>query len=311
MPDDEPRTPQTVTLVEVAPRDGLQNDPADLTTEQKVELITRAVLAGATRIEVTSFVSPKAVPKMADAEAVVDAVRNRSTRHQAALIGLVVNQRGVERARAAGIDEINAVVLTTDTFSRRNQGESTDESLRRLCDIVAAGKETGLRVSVTIGASFGCPFEGEVTPDRLIEVTRAVTATGPDEVALADTIGVAVPADVHRLVRALKACIPALPPLRLHLHNTRNMGIANAAAGISEGVTTIDASLGGIGGCPFAPAATGNIATEDLAYMLHRSGVRHGLDLDAVVSNVGWLTDTLGHPVPGMLAKSWPVPVSM
>jgi len=293
-----------VTVVEVAPRDGLQNDPAEVSTATKVELIARAAAAGITRVEATSFVSPKAVPKMADAEAVVEAVRQRADLAGVSLIGLVVNERGVTRAAAAGVDEVNAVVVASDTFSRRNQGESTAESLARLGDLAGGVRAAGLRLSVTIGASFGCPFEGVVPLGRLAEVVAAVSETAPDEIALADTIGVAVPVDVvPRLSLVREACGSSVA-LRAHFHNTRNTGIANAAAAAAYGAQALDASLGGLGGCPFAPAATGNIPTEDLAYLLERSNVATGLSLERLICASAWLAGVLDHALPGMVAKA-------
>jgi hydroxymethylglutaryl-CoA lyase len=294
----------SVEVVEVAARDGLQNDPTNLPTATKAELIIRAAAAGIRRIEASSFVSPKTVPKLSDAEVLMEMLRSRHDLTGISLIGLVVNERGVQRAVAAGVQEINAVVLTTDTFSWRNQGAATAETLKRLPDIAGAARAAGVRVSVTVGAAFGCPYEGEVPLDRLVEVTGAVARCGPDEIALADTIGVAVPADVSKRVRAVQQATGGMVPLRAHFHNTRNMGYANAAAAIAEGVLALDASLGGIGGCPFAPAATGNIATEDLGYLLQRSGIDHRMNLGLLVDAVEWLCSKLGHPVPGMISKA-------
>jgi hydroxymethylglutaryl-CoA lyase len=208
----------------------------------------------------------------------------------------------------AGVDEVNAVVITTDTFNRRNQGEPTADTLRRLADLVPAARAAGLRVTVTVGASFGCPYEGEVPVTRLGEVVAEVAGTRPDEIALADTIGVAVPADVTRRFAAARGAAGPGPRWRAHFHNTRNTGYANALAALSEGVTSLDASLGGIGGCPFAPAATGNVATEDLAYLMARSGVLTGLDLADLCAAASWLEARLGHAVPGMLSKAGPFP---
>ena len=292
------------TIVEVAPRDGLQNDPADLSTEAKAELIARVIASGITRMEAVSFVSPKAVPKMADAEALIELLRSRPETAKASLIGLVVNERGVDRAAAAGVDEVNAVVVASDTFNRKNQGVGTDETLARLGDLAGAVRAAGLRFSVTVGASFGCPFEGEVPIGRLEEVVGKVATVAPDEIALADSIGVAVPADIGpRFEVARQAAGPDVA-WRAHFHNTRNTGIANAAAALAAGVLTLDSSLGGAGGCPFAPRATGNIATEDLAYLLERTGVATGVSLDALIETSRWFEGALGHPLPSMVAKA-------
>jgi hydroxymethylglutaryl-CoA lyase len=294
---------RSVELVEVAPRDGLQNDPADLPATAKVELVARVAAAGARRVEVASFVSPKAVPKMADAEAVVAGVRALGL-VGVSLIGLVVNERGVARAAAAGVDEVNAVVVATDTFNRRNQGVPTSETLARLPELLGAAHAAGMRASVTVAAAFGCPFEGEVAVGRLVEVVAAVAGAGPEEVALADSIGVAVPADVAMRIPAVREVIGSAVPLRAHFHDTRNTAVANALAAVDLGVTALDASLGGLGGCPFAPAATGNVPTEDLVYALTRSGVAHGLDLDSLVASSRWLEGAVGHRLPAALPRA-------
>ena len=294
---------RSVELVEVAARDGLQNDPAELTTAAKVELVARVVAAGARRVEVTSFVSPRAVPKMADAEAVVAGVAGLGL-SGVSLVGLVVNERGVARAGAAGVDEVNAVVVTTDTFNSANQGVPTSATLARLPDLVGAAHAAGMRASVTVAAAFGCPFEGEVPVGRLVEVVAAACDAGPDEVALADTIGVAVPADVAERFAAAREVTGSATPLRAHFHDTRNTGIANALAAVEAGVAALDASLGGLGGCPFAPAATGNVATEDLVYVLTRSGVAHGLDLERLLAASRWLAGAVGHDLPAALPRA-------
>lgn len=300
---------RSVELVEVAAREGLQNDPAELTTAAKVELVARVVAAGARRVEVTSFVSPRAVPKMADAEAVVAGVAGLGL-SGVSLVGLVVNERGVARAGAAGVDEVNAVVVTTDTFNSANQGVPTSATLARLPDLVGAAHAAGMRASVTVAAAFGCPFEGEVPVGRLVEVVAAACDAGPDEVALADTIGVAVPADVAERFAAAREVTGSATPLRAHFHDTRNTGIANALAAVEAGVAALDASLGGLGGCPFAPAATGNVATEDLVYALTRSGVAHGLDLERLLAASRWLAGAVGHALPAALprARGFPPP---
>jgi hydroxymethylglutaryl-CoA lyase len=290
-------TTENVELVEVSPRDGIQNEQAILTTEDKLTLIAMARDAGLRRAEITSFVNPARVPQMADADAVA-AGRPGGIR----AIGLALNARGFDRAVAAGLDEANFVVVASETFSRRNQGVSTSDSVAAFGE-VAGRARGGLGLGVTVAAAFGCPFEGEVPLARLMEVVEAVAAHGPDELSLADTIGVATPRDVALRVGEVRAAFPDLP-LRLHLHDTRNTGIANAWAGLEAGVRRLDASLGGTGGCPFAPRATGNVATEDLVYMLERSGVATGVDLDAAIRAAEWLEARLGHPVPGQVMKA-------
>lgn len=299
---------RSVEIVEVSPRDGLQNEAALLPTTDKVELIERSIAAGVRRIEATSFVHPRLVPQMADAEAVMAGVP-RST--DVSFIGLALNERGYQRAVASGVDEVNFVVVVSDTFNQRNQGATTDESIATWLDLADAARQQGLRTSVTLAAAFGCPFEGEVPVTRLVSVAERVMAGRPDELALADTIGVGVPTDVTERVGAVRSLDPAVR-LRCHLHNTRNTGLANAVAAVEAGVTVLDASIGGIGGCPFAPNATGNIPTEDLVYMLERMGVETGVDLAALAGNVPWIEDQLGKSVPGLLSKAglFPAPAA-
>lgn len=291
-----------VAIVEVSARDGLQNDPGRLATAQKVELIARCAAAGVTRAEVASFVNPRLVPQMADGEAVVAGVRARVP-DATSWIGLVLNERGFERARAAGVDEVNCVVGVSEEFSRANQGMGTDEALDMAARVVPLAREAGMSATVTLSVAFGCPFSGEVPVDRLRRVVAGAAATGAGEVALADTIGVAVPRDVAARVAAARAELGGLA-LRAHFHNTRNTGYANALAAAEVGVAVLDASLGGIGGCPFAPRATGNIATEDLVNALHRSGFDTGLDLDALVEASLWLADALGRVLPAYLPRA-------
>ena len=278
-------------IIEVSPRDGIQNERTLLPTEDKRYLIDMAVEAGLRRIEVTSFVNPRRVPQMADADKLARALpRDSGVRH----IGLTLNRRGFDRAVASGLREANFVVVASDTFNARNQGVGTRESITDFAEIRRAAPPD-VAVGLTIGAAFGCPFEGEVPLGRLMQVVEAVMAYEPCELALADTIGVATPRDVAERVRAVRAAFPDVP-IRLHLHNTRNTGIANAWAGLESGVASLDASLGGVGGCPFAPRATG--------YMLDRSGVRTGVDLDKAVAAAEWLEARLGKTVPGMVMKA-------
>ena len=292
-----------IEIVEMSPRDGLQNEKTVLSTADKVTLVERAVRMGAKRIEVTSFVNPKRVPQMADADELVAAL----PRHDGvSYAGLVMNARGLDRALAAGLDEIDVVVVATDTFCGRNQGMTTEEACATAAVLVAEARAAGVFTTVTVGASFGCPFEGEVPLERLREVLARVVDAGPDELALADTIGVAVPADVTARL-ALARSLTELP-LRLHLHDTRHTGVANAVAAVAAGVSTLDASIGGAGGCPFAPAATGNVATEDLVYLFGRSGQPTGLDLTEAIATAGWLEERLGTRLPSALLRSGGVP---
>ena len=296
-----------VEILEVSPRDGLQNEKTILSTEDKVELVERAVRAGARRVEVTSFVNPSRVPQMADADELMAALPRAEGVKYA---GLVMNRRGLERAMKAGVDEIDVVVVATDTFCRRNQGMSTAEACDTAAELVEEARAAGVFSTVTIGASFGCPFEGEVPLDRLHEVVQRVVDAGPDELALADTIGVAVPSDVTARLALAREVAGAAIPLRLHLHDTRHTGVANAVAAVEAGVRTLDASIGGAGGCPFAPNATGNVATEDLVYLFDRMGVTTGLDLGAVTETVGWLEERLGKQLPGALARAGGFPAA-
>jgi hydroxymethylglutaryl-CoA lyase len=295
---------RSVTIVEVGPRDGLQNEPSQLSTAAKLEFIARAVAAGIRRIEVASFVNPKRVPQMADAEEVFAGL----PRHpDVSYIGLVLNRRGFERAAAAGCREVGMVVAASDTFNERNQGTSTEASIAAWSEIARAASAAGIRAQITISTAFGCPFEGEVPVARVLEVAERVAAAGPFEIALADTIGVGVPSQVQELVARLAERLPGMS-LRCHFHNTRNTGIANAYAAVEAGVATLDASIGGIGGCPFAPAATGNIPTEDLLYLLTRLGVATGVDLEALIATGRWLEERLGRAVPGLLVKAGSFP---
>jgi hydroxymethylglutaryl-CoA lyase len=226
----------------------------------------------------------------------------------ASYIGLVLNERGFARAMATQVDEVNLVVMVTDTFSLKNQGMDTAAAIDAVAAVAPRAKDAGLPVSVTLSASFGCPYEGEVEVSRLVDVAQQVAAAGIDELAIADTIGVAVPKDVHQRVSAVREAVDV--PLRVHVHNTRNSGYASALAAAEAGVGVLDASLGGIGGCPFAPRATGNIATEDLVYALERSGFDTGLDLDELCRASEWLGQQLGRPTPGLVAKAGGFPPS-
>lgn len=293
-----------VTVMEVAPRDGLQNEPEVIATADKIRLIERSVEAGLRRIEAVSFVNPQRVPQMADAEAVMAGVPREAGLSYA---GLVFNERGLDRALAAGVDEINVVVVVTDTFSHRNQGCGTAEGVDRWHALSKRAAEAGLRRTVTLAAAFGCPFEGEVSPTTVLGLVRQVAESAPEEIALADTIGVGTPDRVRALVTGAAALAPDIA-LRCHFHNTRNTGYANALAALDAGARILDASTGGIGGCPFAPAATGNIATEDLLYALDRMGISTGVRMDRVSATGTWLGELLGRPVPALLGRAGPFP---
>ena len=295
----------TIQICEVSPRDGLQNEKTLLTTDEKIELVTRSIAAGIKRIEVTSFVHPLKVPQMADAEAVMAGVPRVAGVKYA---GLVMNQRGLDRALAAGVDEVDIVVVATDTFATKNQGVTSQESIRIASELVAAARAANVASTITVGAAFGCPFEGEVSLDRITAIISEVVAAGPDEIALADTIGVAVPSDVTQRVAIMKSLAPATMPLRLHLHDTRHTGVANAVAAITAGISVLDSSIGGAGGCPFAPKATGNVATEDLIYLFNRMRVSTGIDLDLIIEAAIWLEERLGKVLPGALSRAGDFP---
>ena len=289
-----------ISILEVGPRDGLQSEPEILPTEVKKEFITRTINAGIKQIEVTSFVHPKKVPQMADAEKLVESLPEND---DVTYIGLIMNQRGFERARDCGIDEVGMVIVSTDTYNMKNQNVVTQESIDNWLSIAAEAKSAGIRTSVVIACSFGCPYEGEIDPEHIASIAEQVLEGKPDVLGLADSVGVAVPSQIKRTFSLVKELAPSIP-LRTHLHNTRNTGLANAAAAVEAGVSIIDASTGGIGGCPFAPRATGNIPTDDLLYMLDRSGVETGVDLRQVVKTTDWLEEQLGRAVPAMVPKA-------
>lgn len=284
-----------VEIVEVGPRDGLQNEPDHVSPADRAELVRRLAATGLGRIEVGSFVNPARVPQMAGVEEVIrDGEAPGVTRS-----ALVLNPRGYERLREHPVPEVHLALCVTETFNQRNQGRSVEQSLREANELIAAARQDGRRVSVTLAASFGCPFEGRVDP--AVPLGLAHRLEGPDEVLFADTIGVGVPSQVHALLGGAR---DLGVPLGLHLHNTRNTGYANAYAALEEGVSVLDASIAGLGGCPFAPNATGNIATEDLLYLLEREGVETGVDLAALLEVSQWVTDLLGRDLPGQLLRA-------
>ncbi len=289
-----------IEIVEVGPRDGLQSEPEILSTDDKLAFIGKAVEAGIRRLEVASFVHPKRVPQMADAEALIERLPDRD---DVSTIGLIMNERGLDRALETKVDEIGMVVVVTDTYNQRNQGVSTKESVSAWQRLSSRAREGGKRANVMLSAAFGCPFEGEVSVDHVVELAKQVLEAEPAELGIADSIGVGVPAQVTELLGRLSELAPDIP-LRCHFHNTRNTGLANAQAAVDAGVTSLDASIGGIGGCPFAPAATGNIPTDDLLYLLDRSGIETGVSLDAIMDASRWLQETLGRSTPAMLPKA-------
>lgn len=290
-----------IEFVEAGPRDGLQNEAQLVDTSTKLALIDHAIAAGARRIEVTSFVNPKKVPQMADAEAVCAGLPQRD---DVTFIGLALNLRGAERALATGrIDQLGAVAVATDAFAIANQGQTSDESVAAAKAIIAAARAAGRTGQATIAASFGCPYAGEVDADHIVAMASAIAEAGPVEIALADTIGVGNPAQVADLVARVRAAINPLP-VRVHFHNTRNTGLANVWAAVGAGAATVDASIGGLGGCPFAAGAAGNVPSEDVVYMLERAGVGTGMDLERLKLASRWLADVMGRKLPGMVANA-------
>lgn len=290
--------PSSISVCDVGPRDGLQNEPTNLAPEVRAELCHRLAAAGIRTVEAVSFVSPSRVPQMAGAEEVVARLDSQSGTTWA---GLVLNQRGLERAEAVAVTRVHYAFPVTETFAVRNQGSTVEESIRTGHEIVRRARSAGIRTSVILGAAFGCPFEGTVEEKTVLRVVERIVSEPPDQLVLADTIGAAVPAQVHSLVRRV---VEFGIPLGAHFHNTRNAGYANALQAVESGCVSLDASLGGCGGCPFAPNATGNIATEDLVYMLERSGVHTSIDLEKLIAASLWLSKTLGRQLPGMVARA-------
>ena len=291
-----------VRICDVGPRDGLQNEATTLAPQVRAELCDRLAAAGLKKIEAASFVNPKLVPQMAGAEDVMSALRRAPGTVYA---GLVLNEKGYDRARAAGVDEIHYAFSAADEFGRRNQNATTDEGLETALALVRRARADGVPITVTLSVAFGSPFDGEVDPSRVLRIVERLMEEPADEICLADTIGVGVPAQVTQLVRGarnLGATVGA------HFHNTRNTGYANALAALDAGAVSLDASVGGAGGCPFAPKATGNIATEDLAYLLRGMGAETGIDIDALIDCSRWLGEQLGKELPGMVARAGDFP---
>ncbi len=287
-----------VTVCDVAPRDGLQNDAKVLDPATRAELVNRLAAVGVPRIEAVSFVSPARVPQMAGAEEVVAAIERRDG---VVYAGLALNDRGYDRLRETALDEVHFAFAVSEEFNQRNAGASVESSVEAGERIIERAHGDGLRATVTLGTAFGCPFEGRVDPSRVLELAGRFAGAGADEVVFADTVGVGVPQQVRELVGGAAGLGV---PVGVHLHNTRNTGIANALAAVEAGATVLDASVGGVGGCPFAPRATGNISTEDLVYLLHGEGIETGIDLDALVEVARWLEEVLGRELEGMVYRA-------
>jgi isopropylmalate/homocitrate/citramalate synthase len=294
----------TLTVCDVGPRDGLQNEARTLEPAVRAELCDRLAAAGVKRMEAASFVNPQLVPQMAGAEEVMAALHRKAGTSYA---GLVLNEKGYERAVSAGVDEVHYAFSAGDEFGRRNQNATTEEGLKTALALVARARSERVPITVTISVAFGSPFDGPVPAQRVLEIVEHLMAVPPDEVCLADTIGVGVPAQVRELVRGARSLGAVVGA---HFHNTRNTGYANALAALEEGVVSLDASVGGAGGCPFAPKATGNIATEDLVYLLRGMGVDVGIDLDALIQTSLWLGQQLGKELPGMVARAGDYPAA-
>ncbi|HEY4620348.1 MAG TPA: hydroxymethylglutaryl-CoA lyase [Gaiellaceae bacterium] len=287
-----------IEICDVGPRDGLQNDPKIVEPEMRAELVNRLAGAGLPRIEAVSFVNPARVPQMADAEEVVERIVRRA---EVVYAGLALNDRGYDRLRDTSLDEVHFAFAVSEEFNRRNAGADVEDSAAAGERILVRADEDGLRATVTLGTAFGCPFEGRVDPGRVLELAARFAAAGADEIVFADTVGVGVPRQVRELVTA---GVALGVPIGVHLHNTRNTGIANAFAAVEAGASVLDASVGGVGGCPFAPRATGNICTEDLVYLLHGEGIDTGIDLDALVEVAAWLEGILGRELEGMVYRA-------
>jgi isopropylmalate/homocitrate/citramalate synthase len=290
--------PRRITIVDVAPRDGLQMEPTVLAPSVRAELVARLAATGLSRIEITSFVNPEKVPQMAHPEQVVAGVEPHPG---IAYSGLVLNERGYTRLAETPLPGVNFSFAITDSYNMRNQGQTVEQSIAAVTRVAKSARESGRHLAVTFAVAFGCPFEGRVEPAWVREVAGRILEAGPDELVLADTIGVATPSRVGRLVGELTG---SGIPIGVHLHNTRNTGFANAYRAIEAGATRIDSCAGGIGGCPFAPRATGNIATEDLVYLLDEEGIETGVDLDAVIGVANWLEGVLGRQLEGQVYRA-------
>jgi (R)-citramalyl-CoA lyase len=287
-----------VEIVDVGPRDGLQNEDKILSPEVRAQLCDKLAAAGVPRVEAASFVNPKLVPQMVGAEEVMAAIDRRPGTSYA---GLVLNEKGYERAIEAGVDEVRYAFPVTETFARRNQNTTVADATELAGRLVERARLDGVRVSITLSAAFGDPFEGRVEPAHVLGIAERVREANPDEIVLADTIGVGVPRMVRELVGGISSYgITA----GCHFHDTRNTGMANAVAAVESGATVLDAAVGGTGGCPFAPRATGNIPTEDLVYLLHGMGYETGIDLEALIEVAAWMSEKLGKELPGQVYKA-------
>ena len=287
------RYPSRVTVVEVGPRDGLQNESATIPTDDRIAFVDKLTQAGLPVIEVSAFVSPKWVPQMANASEVFAGITRRpATRYTA----LVPNLEGLERAHAAGLREVAIIAAASDTFSRRNINQDVDASLDTYRAVCARASELEIRVRGYVSTAFGCPFEGEVAPARVATVAEALMNMGTFEVAISDTIGIAHPGRVRGVVGVIAERVP-LHAIALHFHDTRGTALANVLTALELGIATFDASAGGLGGCPYAPGATGNLATEDLVYMLNGLGIETGIDLSALLQASAFIEPRVGHPL--------------
>src|SRR5712692_2078262 len=292
--------PKAVTICDVGPRDGLQNEAAPISTEDKLRLVNALIAAGVPEIEVSSFVSPKWVPQMADAEELfARADRSKGTR----LVGLVPNERGYERAVAAKVDLVQLIVMASETFQNKNVNRTIEDGMRE-CEVIAKrAHEDGMAVGIGFGTSWGCPYEGHVDPARVVDLANQALEAGMEKITFADTTGMADPAHVSSLLEMAQRTIPA-ERIACHFHNTRSSGFANVVAALTQGVTQFDSSIAGLGGCPFAPRATGNICTEDLVHMLHSMGIRTGIRLDQLLETSAWIEGVIGRTLPGQVAKA-------
>lgn len=287
-----------IEIVDVGPRDGLQNEDVHLSPEVRAELCDRLAATGIPRVEAASFVNPKLVSQMAGAEEVMGGTESRP---ETSYAGLILNEKGYERAVEAGVDEVRYAFPVTDEFARHNQNTTVEDAVELATRLTERARLDGVRASVTLAAAFGCPFEGRVAPATVLNIAEQVASTAPDEIVLADTIGAGVPTQVHELVEGVQETNVTVG---CHFHDTRNTGIANAVAAVESGATVLDASVGGTGGCPFAPRATGNISTEDLIYTLHGMGYETGIDLEALIGVAEWLSEQLGKELPGQVYKA-------
>ncbi len=292
--------PPRVTVCDVGPRDGLQNESTPIATADKVRLVNELLAAGVPEVEVSSFVSPKWVPQMADAEEIFAAIERPAG---ARLIGLVPNEHGYARARAAGVDRVELVIMASETFQKKNVNMTVEQGLRACAAIARQAASDGIEVGLALGTSWGCPYEGHIDPARVIDLANAAIDSGVHTVSFADTTGMADPLHVDALLRLARRTIP-LDRIACHFHNTRNAGFANVLAALGQGVARFDSSLAGLGGCPFAPRATGNIGTEDLVHMLHGMGIHTGIDLAQLLETSAWMESVVGHVLPAQVSKA-------